>query len=54
MNDPDEKAKQDAADAAVLRESRKHTRRSFVMAAAGNDKTNHRIRIRFGESRRDR
>src|SRR5277367_3866183 len=28
-------AEQEAADAAVLRESRKHTRRSFVVAAAG-------------------
>jgi Oxidoreductase molybdopterin binding domain len=35
MSDLDEKAKQEAADAAVLRESRKHTRRSFVIAAAG-------------------
>jgi hypothetical protein len=35
MIDLDEKAEQEAADAAVLRESRKHTRRSFVIAAAG-------------------
>ena len=31
-------AKQEAADAAVLRESRKHTRRSFVVAAAGAER----------------
>jgi hypothetical protein len=35
MNDLDEVAEQQAADAALLRESRKHTRRSFVAAAAG-------------------
>jgi hypothetical protein len=35
MIDLDEKAEQEAADAAVLRESRKHTRRSFVVAVAG-------------------
>jgi hypothetical protein len=35
MSDQDEIAEQEAADAAVLRESRKHTRRSFVIAAAG-------------------
>jgi hypothetical protein len=35
MSDPDEMAEQEAADAAVLRESRKHTRRSFAIAAAG-------------------
>ncbi len=32
---PTSLAEQDAADAAVLRESRKHTRRSFAIAAAG-------------------
>jgi hypothetical protein len=35
MSDLDERAEQEAADAAVRRESRKHTRRSFVIAAAG-------------------
>ena len=40
MSDLDDKqvntaAEQEAADAAVLRESRKHTRRSFAIAAAG-------------------
>ena len=39
MSDLDDKqsgtAEQEAADAAVLQESRKHTRRSFAIAAAG-------------------